>query len=60
MKKFIFSVQVIAVIAFVPAIMFAYLHNDSPKESATTTVENRNDMSGHHQTTGVIRMIKNL
>ncbi|MBY0481176.1 MAG: hypothetical protein K2Q21_07460 [Chitinophagaceae bacterium] len=61
MKKFIFSAQVIAIIAFVPAIIFAYLHNDSRKETTTNTVENKNDMSGQqHQTTGVIRFVKSL
>jgi citrate lyase synthetase len=60
MRKFLFNLQVIAIIAFVPAITFAYLHNDAPKESNTVKVQNTNDMSGQHQTTGVIRLINGL
>lgn len=60
MKKFLFNLQVIAVIAFVPAITYAYLHNDTPKDSNIVKVQNTNDMSGQHQTTGVIRLINGL
>jgi hypothetical protein len=60
MKKFLFNIQFIAIIAFVPAVTYAYLHNDTPKDSNIVKVENTNDMSGQHQTTGVIRMIKGL
>ena len=60
MRKFLFSLQVIAVIAFVPAITYAYLHNDTPKDSNIVKVQNTNDMSGQHQTTGVIRLINGL
>ena len=60
MKKFLFTIQVIAVIAFVPAVTFAYLHNDTPKDANIAKVQNTNDMSGQHQTTGVIRMIQGL
>jgi citrate lyase synthetase len=60
MKKFLFSAQVIAIIAFVPAITFAYLRNDAPKTENTAKVENKNDMSGQHQTTGIIRLVKAL
>jgi hypothetical protein len=49
-----------AIIAFVPAVTYAYLHNDTPKESNVVKVENTNDMSGQHQTTGVIRLINGL
>lgn len=60
MKKFLFNIQFIAIIAFVPAITYAYLHNDAPKDANTVKVNNTNDMSGKHQTTGVIRMIQGL
>ena len=60
MRKFLFTVQFFAIIAFVPAITYAYLHNDAPKENNTVKVENTNDMSGQHQTTGVIRLINGL
>ena len=60
MKKFLFNLQVIAEIAFVPAITYAYLHNDTPKDSNIVKVQNTNDMSGQHQTTGVIRLINGL
>lgn len=49
-----------AIIAFVPAVTYAYLHTDTPKESNVVKVENTNDMSGQHQTTGVIRLINGL
>jgi len=60
MKKFLFTIQFIAVIAFVPAVTFAYLHNDSPKETNIVKTDKTNDMTGEHQTTGVIRMIQGL
>jgi len=60
MRKLLFSAQVIAVIAFVPAIIFAYLHTDTPKENNIAKIDNTNDINGHHQTTGVIRLIKGL
>lgn len=60
MKKFLFTIQFIAVIAFVPAVTYAYLHNDAPKDSNVVKVNNTNDMSGQHQTTGVIRLIQGL
>ena len=60
MRKFLVNLQIIAILAFVPAITFAYLHNDTPKESTIVKIENTNDMSGQHQTTGVIRLINNL
>lgn len=60
MRKFLFTIQFIAVIAFVPAVTYAYLHNDAPKDSNTVKIENTNDMTGQHQTTGVIRLIKGL
>jgi citrate lyase synthetase len=60
MRKFLFTIQFIAIIAFVPAVTYAYLHNDAPKDNNTVKVENTNDMGGQHQTTGVIRLIKGL
>lgn len=60
MKKFLFTIQFIAVIAFVPAVTFAYLHNDAPKETNTVKIDKTNDMTGQHQTTGVIRLIQGL
>jgi hypothetical protein len=60
MKKFLFNLQVIAILAFVPAITYAYLHTDTTKDNNTVKVENTNDMSGQHQTTGVIRLINGL
>lgn len=60
MKKFLFTIQFIAVIAFVPAVTYAYLHNDAPKDANVVKVNNTNDMRGQHQTTGVIRLIQGL
>ncbi len=60
MRKFLFNLQFMAIIAFVPAVTYAYLHTDTPKESNVVKVENTNDMSGQHQTTGVIRLINGL
>jgi len=60
MKKFLFNIQFIAIMAFVPAVTYAYLHNDAAKETNTVKVNNTNDMSGQHQTTGVIRLIQGL
>jgi hypothetical protein len=36
------------------------LHTDTTKDNNTVKVENTNDMSGQHQTTGVIRLINGL
>jgi hypothetical protein len=38
MKKFIFTANVIAIIALVPAVIFGYLHNSSPKERTHTEI----------------------
>ncbi len=60
MKKFLFTAQIIFVLALVPAVTIAYLHTPKTSNDNSAKVDNNNDMSGKHQTTGVIRLVKAL
>jgi hypothetical protein len=58
MKKFLFITQVIFILALVPAVTVAYLYNPKTDQDNSVKADNKNDMSGQHQTTGVIRLIR--
>jgi hypothetical protein len=57
MKKFIVTLNFIAIIALVPAVIVGYLHNDSKKDSKNET-ELAKDVNNSTEEGLTLRLIK--
>ena len=58
MKKFIFTANVIAIIALVPAVIFGYLHNETPGTDKKASTEIVNDVTNGQDDGSSIHLVK--
>ena len=58
MKKFIFTANVIAIVALVPAVIFGYLSNDNAKDNKAKTEEVAKDVKTGQDEFSILRLVK--
>ena len=58
MKKFIFTANVIAIIALVPAVIFGYLHNNNSASDNTNKTEVVKETSNGYEESTPLFMVK--
>ena len=60
MKKFIFTANMIAVIALVPALLFGYLHNGGQSKANKSATETTKDVSNSQDDGTTINLVKSF
>ncbi len=60
MKKFIFTANMIAIIALVPALVFGYLHNDNKASDNKTNTETAKDVTNGQEDGTTIHLVKSF
>jgi Na+/H+ antiporter NhaB len=58
MKKFIFTANVVAIIALVPAVIFGYLHEDTKKDNNKESIEIVKDTHVNQEESTILRLIR--
>ena len=58
MKKFIFTANVIAIVALVPAVIFGYLSNDKNAENKKAQTEVAKDVKTGQDEFSILRLVK--
>ena len=58
MKKFIFTANMIAIIALVPALVFGYLHNDNKSNDNKANTETAKDVTNGQEDGTTIHLVK--
>lgn len=60
MKKLIFTANMIAIIALVPALVFGYLHNDNNAKDNKTNTETAKDVTNGQEDGTTIHLVKSF
>jgi len=61
MKKFIFTANMIAIIALVPAVVFGYLHNNNQSKQNKANTEIATDVTNGQNDDGtIIHLVKSF
>ena len=60
MKKFIFTANMIAIIALVPALVFGYLHNDKNTKDTKANTETAKDVTNGQDDGITIHLVKSF
>ena len=60
MKKFIFTANMIAIIALVPALLVGYLHNDGQSKASKAATETTKDISNSQDDGTTINLVKSF
>jgi hypothetical protein len=58
MKKFLFTAYVIAIVALVPIVIVAYLHNGSGGKNTKTNTEVSKDITNGQEEVNILRLVK--
>ncbi|MES2004086.1 MAG: hypothetical protein V4450_06160 [Bacteroidota bacterium] len=58
MKKFIFTANVIAIMALVPAIVFGYLHNDGKHTENKSNTEQAKDVKNGQDDGSTLHLVR--
>ena len=60
MKKLIFTANMIAIIALVPALVFGYLHNDNNAKDNKVNTETAKDVTNGQEDGTTIHLVKSF
>ena len=60
MKKFIFTANVIAIVALVPAVLFGYLHSNTTDVPAKQSTEVVSDVTNGQDNGSILRIVKSF